>query len=112
MPEVCKACCNGAYLRRTKKEPGRLGRALRSKVAYVSEFVAQSGAGDIDRGPDVAIVKEEDKVVESDVVVGTGDPPEVVVQPFAAQEPVIEELPFESDTCHPAELAEFGIFGR
>src|SRR5882672_6847197 len=96
--------------RKKRARPRRPGSAIRTLPA--SELVAQSGAGDIDRGPDIAIVKEEDSVVEKEVVVGVRDPPEVVVQPFASKEPIIEKLPFESDTCHPAELVEFRSFGR
>src|SRR5262245_6497886 len=71
-----------------------------------SELVAQSGTGDINPGPDVAIVNAE--VKEYGVVGGVNDLPEVVVQPFATQEPVIPKHPLDSDTCHPAEHVKVG----
>src|SRR6266446_1065439 len=101
-----KACCKCAFLRRVKKEPGHLGRAPRFERCLGSELVAQSRAGDIDRVPDVEIIKREG---EHRVVVG--GPSEVVVQPFAPQEPAITtgpKLPFKSHPCNPAELVAEG----
>src|SRR5262245_41768270 len=101
---MCKAYCRGTPFAEHKKEPGRLGRALRFKRCLGSELVAQSGAGDIDRGPGVNIVKGEHKVE-------VAGPAEVIVQPFASQEPAITagpELPFKSHSCDPAELVAEG----
>src|SRR5260370_28497138 len=99
MPEMRKACCKGLFaVHKKRARPPRPGSAIRTLPG--SELVAQSGAGDIDRGPDVDIVKGEHKVV-------VGDPAEVVVQPFAPQEPAITTaptLPFKSHSCDPTEL--------
>src|SRR5262249_34870374 len=38
-------------------------------------------------------------------------PDEIVVQPFASQEPVVPKLPFKSHACHPTELVEFVSLG-
>src|SRR6266849_9639459 len=96
-----KACCKGAFLWRTKKGPGALA-GLRDSMLFASELVAQSGPSDIDRGPEVEIVFLSPRLH------GVGDPAEVVVQPFAPQQPVIRKLPFESHACHPAELVNEG----
>src|SRR5258706_3820154 len=93
--------------RKKRARPCWPGSAIRTLPA--SELVAQSGAGDIDRGPEAEIVFIE--TIHRRDQVGMSDPAEVVVQPFAAQEPVIRKLPFEPYACHPAELVGVGRVG-
>src|SRR5260370_25483065 len=105
-----KACCKGVFLPCTKKRarPRRPGSAIRTLPA--SELVAQSGAGDIDRDPFVEIAKEAHRCR----LVKVAGPAEVVVQPFAPQEPAITtgpKLPFKSHSCDPAELVGEGRYG-
>src|SRR5712671_6659443 len=115
MPEMRKSCCKAIFAAHKKRaRPPRPGSAIRRCVRQstrcASELVAQSSAGDIDREPFVEIVKAK---AEHRRRVEVAGPAEVVVQPFAPQEPAIAtgpKLPFKSHSSDPAELVGEGRY--
>src|SRR5262245_44462935 len=75
------------------KKPGSLAGLfdlIRRVLASGSELVAYGSPGDVDRDPGGAVVEEYSLY---EVVVGVGHLSEVVVQPFAPEEPVLRKLP-------------------